>query len=544
MKAHSKEAILHPDCPLLRADVTRDPAASAGDDRGLDDSDYAYSIVRVFAAGWLAMAQWPALADELGKGRVSMSGEAVLSRAGGAFDYTPSAVLSGGGSAAVGFEAATATLRALYRADNPRAEAAGLFIVSAFDDELRAAALRSAPGQRLAGGRTEEPRSDAYWRRWLAGVRDASVAVCDAYWSRFCAGGLANEADCRLRMMVSMVEALKWSACDCCGPDEVLWSRLSALLADAPESKGMCIDGDIPGIGREYTRAFALHSAALDRLELPVAVAVFHLVELCLPLLSLRRAAGQAPQYVASPPTAPVPRRQVRPNGTATWHFVPWAAEELLAAFEVRLSCDDVPPALDRASPACYLAAVMHLRRAWSLSPAVRGHRRYSTTGVLSVARGVEECRDCVRDREAPIRRLWHARDVGYGGASAFVPCAHAVSLPTVDELLGMRFEDGDGWHLYVVRRLVIEPEGITFGMQSLSRQVSACRLEDGARSMDALLCDQPHRGQVVRLVMARPLVRLDKSIALVSGGHRLALHALGVGMTGKGFELHRFQVR
>lgn len=472
-----------------------------------------------------------------------MSGESVLGRTRAAFDYTPSAVLAGGGNAIVGFEAATATLRALYRPGNPRADAAGLFIVSAFDDELRAAAQRSGPGWLGCAGASGGEPTEAYWSRWLAGVRDASLAVCDAYWSQFCNGGLATEADWRLRMAVSMVEGLKWSACDCCCANEALWSRLSTLVAEATEGGGPRIAGDVHGLGREYLRAFALHAAGLERLALPVAFAVFHLVDLCLPLLSLGRGAGKVPQYVASPATAPVPRRQVRPDGTAVWHFVPWAADELLAGFEVRLLCGDLPPALDRAGPASYLAAVMHLRRAWTASPAVRNHRRYATTGILRVARGFQECCQSICGGDSAALRVWRARDVSYGGASAIVPGAHAVSLPTSDELLGVRFADGDCWHLYVVRRLVVGPEDFTFGMQSLSRQAWACTLDDGRTTAAVILCDRVVRGAVIRLVMAQRAPCPGNRVYLVRNGQRLLLRPLGVSMNGKGFELHRYQV-
>lgn len=472
-----------------------------------------------------------------------MSGESVLWRSRDAADYSPSVVLAGGGNPVVGFEAATATLRALYRRGSTRAQAAGLFIVSAFDDELRAAALHTAPKSLGCHEACAGELGEDYWQRWLAGVRDASLAVCDAYWGQFCGGGLAREPDNRLRLAVSLVEALKWSACDCCGPNEVLWSRLSSLLLESSEGGTAYIAGDMHGIGREYLRAFALHAAELERVPLSVACAVSHLVELCLPLVSLCQSAGKVVQYVASPATAPVPHRQLHPDGAAQWHFAPWAADELLAGFEVRLLSGDGPPVLDRVDSACYLEAVVHLRQAWSASPAVRNHQRYTTTGLLRVARGFEECCQCVRDGGLPLLRAWSARDVSYGGASATVSGRGGVPVPARGELLGVRFTDGDGWHLYVLRRYLVGLEEVTFGMQSLSRRVWACRLEHGSTSAEALLCDHVVQGAVVRLVVAAQNAPAGNCASLLRNGRRTGLRLVDARIGGRGFALCRYRV-
>ncbi len=137
-------------------------------------------------------------------------------------DYTPAGVLAGGGNPVAGLEAATATLRALYKPGSHKAEVAGLHVVSSFDDALRDAAERSAPiGVRAAAGPVSE-RDHAWWVRWLAGVRDAWMAVCDGYWCLRRPTPWPVRRRSGLRLASSVVEALKWSACDRFGPEEVL----------------------------------------------------------------------------------------------------------------------------------------------------------------------------------------------------------------------------------------------------------------------------------------------------------------------------------
>jgi hypothetical protein len=206
-------------------------------------------------------------------------------------DFTPAGVLAGGGDAVVGLEAAIATLRAIYKPGSPKAEAAGLQIVIGFDDALQFAIQASAPiRKRLVG---EVVAHDAaWWARWLAGARDASHAVCDAYWCLSPSQSTAGPEPVRHRLAVSVVEALKWSACDRFSPDETLWARISQLFANSAEFSDSVIGGDRPGIGREYLRAVAYYSANLDQAELNMAIALVHLIDLSLPFLELTRKAG------------------------------------------------------------------------------------------------------------------------------------------------------------------------------------------------------------------------------------------------------------
>lgn len=429
----------------------------------------------------------------------------MVDKKGTALDFSPAGVLAGGGNILVGLEAATATLRALYKPGSPKAEAAGLYIASAFDDALRQAIERSAPvspAQREGGAAV---RDATWWARWLAGVRDASLAVCDAYWcvpssSRHAAGN----GTVRLRLAISIVEALKWSACDRFSPDESLWQRLGALFLDDRDAQAALVAGDLPGLGREYVRAVAYHSASLDQFDLETAIALIHVIDLCLPFVSLNRTPAPHPQYAVQPELGQPPVRGARAHNGAALYFLPWTADELLLDFETQLEAGRVPAALASLPAERLIPAVRHLRRQWSTRPPVRLRRRYPQDADVRVARGLEQCSCVLRGLQPTVVRAWKVRDFSRNGLYVRASGDPSGAWPDIGELLGVHFVDGEGWQLAVVRRLRMWPDHAGLGLELLARKPKLVTVDDGQCSVDAVLCDAPQQGEAVRLVMPR----------------------------------------
>lgn len=458
-------------------------------------------------------------------------------------DYTPAGVLAGGGNPVVGLEAATATLRALYKPGSPKAEVAGLHVVSSFDDALREAIDASAPiGIRAAPG-VGPVRDHAWWQRWLAGVRDAWMAVCDAYWCLSPSNSFAGAESVRLRLAGSVVEALKWSACDRFGPDEVLWARIGRLFAAARESRDGVVGGDVQGIGREYLRAVAYYSVNLDQAELEMGIALAHLVDVCLPFLALDRRPAGSPQYVAIPEEGGIPVRQMGSHRNGEWHFAPWAADELLAEFSKQLASSVVPAPLGHLPLEHARAAVEHLRVQWSAAPPVRTRRRYVQDATAQVARGLAACTAVVGGQPLAVPRNWKVIDFSRSGLQIIATNDPTRAWPDLGELLGIHFVDGQGWQLGIVRRLRMWETHAGLGVELLARAPSLAVVDDGRNSVDGILCDPPHKGEALRILLPAAAPALGEPVFVKGEGGLTRLRALGVLRREAGYQLQVFQV-
>lgn len=457
-------------------------------------------------------------------------------------DFTPAGVLAGDGDAVVGLEAATATLRAIYKPGSPKAEAAGLHIVSGFDDALQLAIESSAPITKRGGGEVDE-HDPSWWSRWLAGVRDASHAVCDAYWCLSPSQSTAGSDAVRHRLAVSVVEALKWSACDRFGPDETLWARISQLFVDSAESSGSVIAGDRPGIGREYLRAVAYHSANLDQVELNMGVVLVHLIDLSLPFLELTRKAVRAPQYVVYPSRGLIPVRRASDADPAEWHFAPWAADELLADFESKLEAGRVPKALGSLPPDEVRPALKYLRAQWSMKPPVRHRRRFPQDAAVMVARGFSACLAVLRGDPLPAPRAWRVRDFSRSGLYILANSDPTRAWPDIGELLGVHFVDGDGWQLGIVRRLRMWPSRAGLGIELIAWKPSIAVLDDGQFAVEGILCDTPEKGGVIRLLTLAGAPELAEPLFLREPGVVIKLRPLETLAQEAGYKLIAYQV-
>jgi len=471
-------------------------------------------------------------------------GDWIVEDPGRSLDFTPAGVLAGGGDAVAGLEAATATLRAIYKPGSLKAEAAGLHIVSGFDDALRHAIEISAPlGIKPRG---ERAAHDAvWWSRWLAGARDASLAVCDAYWCLSPSQSTAGIDAVRHRLAVSVVEAMKWSACDRFSPDEVLWARLGQLFTATPEASASLVGGDVPGIAREYLRAVAYHSINLDQVELNMAVVLVQLVDLSLPFLELTRKSSQAPQYVAFPARGAIPVRRSGEQEAGEWHFAPWAADELLAGFAAQLEAGGGVPAALGALPAAELRpALSYLRAQWSAQPPLRNRRRYAQDAGVMVARGFAACLAVVRGEPLGVSRSWKVLDFSHSGLYILADSDPTRAWPDIGELLGVHFVDGAGWQLGIVRRLRMWPNHAGLGVELLARTPVLAAIDDGELAVEGILCDTPEKGGVVRFVSLGSAPELVEPLFLRAAGTVVRLRPVETLAQEAGYRLIAYQVQ
>lgn len=461
----------------------------------------------------------------------------------GDIDFTPSGFLSGGNNVLAGLEAATAALRAFFRPDNPRAIAAGTRFVTVLDEDLRQVVQRSSPLE--AGGEAisafeADPR---YWSRWLLGVREASATICDAYALLPAVDGLYS-AESRHRVARRLADSVRWNLCDRQAPDAALWARLGTLFANEVEGRANeCLAGDVEGVVREYVRALAYHSAALDRLTVPQALAVARLIQLSLPFLSVTRKPVSGPHYEVSPARTPVPRRNLGGGGSAEWHFVAAAANDLLLEFEAQFERGEVPRPLAGAEPALFAEAVRHLRRMWSSEQPRRRFRRHETNGCLSLVRGLADCRSVLDGSEPDAPTEAAVENLGrHGVGASFGPGRGGHGLDP-GQLVALRFVDGDGWHLGLVRRLSIGERGAHVGVEILSRQGRAGRADDGEASLDVILCDPLQRGEATRVISAPDSLQSDAPLFVPRAGGIQKLQPLDAMLRGRGFDLRVYQV-
>lgn len=470
-------------------------------------------------------------------------GEPIVENAARTLDFTPAGVLAGGGDAVVGLEAAIATLRAIYKPGSPKAEAAGLQIVTGFDDALQFAIQASAPiRKRLVG---EVVAHDAaWWARWLAGARDASHAVCDAYWCLSPSQSTAGPEPVRHRLAVSVVEALKWSACDRFSPDETLWARISQLFANSAEFSDSVIGGDRPGIGREYLRAVAYYSANLDQAELNMAIALVHLIDLSLPFLELTRKAGHAPQYAVYPSRGSIPVRRASERDQGEWYFAPWAADELLANFEVHLEAGRVPKALGALPSDELRPALKYLRSQWSMHPPVRNRRRFPQDAGVMVARGFPACLAVLRGEPLPAPRSWRVLDFSRSGLHILANSDPTRAWPDIGELLGVHFVDGEGWQLGIVRRLRMGPSHAELGIELIAWKPSIAVIDDGQFAVEGVLCDAPEKGGVIRLLTMENTPDLAEPLFLRGPGAVIKLRPLETLVHEGRYKLVAYQVQ
>ena len=403
-----------------------------------------------------------------------------------------------------------------------RDPAAALEVVLRAEDELRAFA---------AGG-------------WCVGdmqeFRLAARALADVYGSLFVQAGHAVS---RVSAAASCAEALKWDALEGMAPDPVLWERLGSLLRPDLDAGLSLIAGDLESVARHYLRAVSYQAAAFDQLDRKVLVPACHLLEMCLPFLAMSRRPPSAPHYTAFPEHGAVPQRSLSVPREPAFHLSTAAAEEWLQGLASRLAEVTSPIALDRGVAGEYLAVARHLLWRWSDDPPVRRSKRHPMAGRVIVVRGLEACRRLIAGDVDVSASRWSVFDANRGSMGIVSERCSAVEIPSIGELVGVRFEDADVVHVGLVRRLRVDPGGVRFGLQLVSRAPRTATVEDGRAPAQVLLCDPLARGEAVRLIASSANVLGDDSLFLKAASAVYKLHPLEAPWVGLGFAMRVYQL-
>ncbi|MDD3675685.1 hypothetical protein [Thauera propionica] len=374
----------------------------------------------------------------------------------------------------------------------------------------------------------------------MQGVRLAARGLADAYWSLFVQAGHAVS---RVSVAASCAEALKWDALEAVAPDPILWERLGSLLRPDLDAGLALIAGDLESVARHYLRGVSYQAAAFDQIDRSLLVPACQLLDMCLPFLAMSRRAPAVPHYLAFPELGAVPRRSlVAPRETA-FHLSTAAAEEWLQGLASRLAEGLCPAVLDRGEPDDYLAVVRHLLCRWADEPPVRRSKRHPMGGQVLVVRGVEACRRLIAGDVDVSASRWSVFDanrlsMGIVGEGHSVP-----AIPSIGELVGVRFEDADLVHLGLVRRLRVDPGGVRCGLQLVSRAARTAMVEDGRVPAQVLLCDPLARGEAARLIAPSASVLRDDSLFLRAASAVYKLHPLETPWLGPGFAMRVYQL-
>lgn len=426
------------------------------------------------------------------------------------------------------------------------------------DEELRSrlALLSQAMGN-LGRGNSDTAR------RVMEVGRDAFGSLVEAWQSCLGACELLEAADHRPRLWHQeargrMVRAgagrVIWERC-CGGPAlERLWQWLGSALVMTATVGRVRVGAGLAGAGeplalveREYLRAVAAYSAALDILPPHLLGAMERLLEYCLPMLQLQRGPLAGATYYVAPGSSASPERMARsPEIVAgLWFFSPRVAVSAMKEIAARLASGKVPAALavEGDEQELLRGAMDHLLRHWSHTPPVRRYRRHLVGGTLSAVCGIGDLERLFAGKGGVRHSEWTFRDVSRGGIGAYVtnPAQNTVR---VGELVGVCPCDGGIWQLAVVRRTWSDPEALSFiGLETLSQKPVLARVDDGRTSMNVLLCDPLLRGEAVRVAAPQNTLGYGSALFVASGGSIHKLKPLGGSMSGEGFELRVYQV-
>jgi hypothetical protein len=461
-------------------------------------------------------------------------------------DFTPSGMLASAASMPAGLEAAAVALRALGAADRGRPGTWGGSLVQAFDEDLYELVRRTSPGSKRGRPAADRiPANGAYWPRWLAAVRNASQAVSDAYEALLRDADASSAADFRFRVARRLAESTKWSLVDRCEPEPNYWMRFKSLLVLEGEEPLERFAGDVDGIGKEFVRALAYHSAALDQLPLLQALMVCRLAQIALPFLLVTRKWTEGARYFVALVGTAEPRRVFgRPTEVSRgWYFSPRASIELLNTLELQVAGGRSPAALADCDPELLREAIRHLQDLWSPTPPRRRFKRHQIDGQLIVVSGFEEILEVLTGRSMARNQEWRVRDLSKAGLGVLLRMARDCVIPDNGRLLCFRFVDGPNWQLGMVRRVRYMRAGAEVGIDTLSLTPVAAKVETGSSVCEVLLCDEPRKGETIRVVAPAHFLRADMPITLSHDGSFRELKPIDFSARSDGFDLRVYQV-
>lgn len=410
-----------------------------------------------------------------------------------------------------------------------------------FLEDFLTVVRRTCPDRVEAGG--ADVRDSVAWGEWVVAVRASVREVYGAYRTLHQLLRRSGPSSVPQGLARIASELIRWDLVDRQIPDSEVWAQLGRLFSESIAPQVSRVGGDGGIAAREYLRAIAYHSAALDQLSLRLGSAVCLLVDLSLPFLVLERGATQGALYHVAPPEGAVPVRSVRAAVESGWCYVPDTGVELLAELHGQFLRGAVPPALEGNEPRLLCDAAAHLRRLWSHRPPVRRFRRHLVDADLLVVRGYERVRALFEAATAVDNGAWKVTDLSRGGVGALVIRGASEIRPESGDLLAFRPRDGANWHLGIVRRVRFAKGNAEVGIETLSVRPALIRVDDGRAPVDLFFCDPVLRGEAVRIIAPPGAIREGVSLFVTADGKVSKLKPLEGSMKGRGFELRVYQV-
>lgn len=399
-------------------------------------------------------------------------------------------------------------------------------------------------------------------RRVLGVGRDMFGALLDAYQGCIYAyedqtsdsARRGRHKECRIRLVRAGAERVIWERCSGGPAHEQLWRWLGAAfretvpLDSAHGSTPLGSAGDCAtSVEREYRRAVAAQSAALDLLPPHLIRVVARLLDFSLPMLQFQAVPFSAATYYVDPNWSVGPRRMVRvpETRTGTWFFSPRVAADALREVADQLAAGNVPHglALGEEGEASLKVGLEHLLRHWSEMPPVRRYRRHLLGGTLSAVRGITGLQRLFSGQTVVQQAEWSLRDVSRGGFGVYAPFFFDTSV-RVGELVGIRPIEGVSWQLAVVRRTWSNPGNCPFvGLETLAQNPVLANVDDGRAAADVVLCDPLLRGEAVRIAAPANVLNPGVPLFITRNGSIQKLKPLESSISGEGFELRVYQV-
>ena len=380
------------------------------------------------------------------------------------------------------------------------------------------------------------------WHRWSAAVRESVGKVFESYKAFVACLSSPLPVSVSVSLARITAEVLRWDLIDRQAPNPDAWALLGQLFLQEVDDSSAEVGGISGGVTREFVRALAYHSAALDQFPPMGGMAVCKLVDVLLPFLSLQRNCPPGALYLVNPPQSPVPVRLSRPLASPGWCYHAKVACEFLAEIHGQLIRGSMPGVLAGMEPRLVRESAVHLRRHWSVRPPVRRFRRHAVDGGLSVVRGYEQIKGLFRPRVEVTNGAWRIVDLSRGGVGALV-YHDGGDVPDSGELLAFRPQDGSSWHLGVVRRVRQAKDAAEVGIETLSIRPELVRTDDGLVTIDLLFCDPVLRGEAVRVIAPENVLRPGAPLFVTAEGRVSKLKPLEGVMFGTDYELRVYQV-
>ena len=133
--------------------------------------------------------------------------------------------------------------------------------------------------------------------------------------------------------------------------------------------------------------------------------------------------------------------------------------------------------------------------------------------------------------------------DVSRNGIGILVPGADCEQI-CVGDILGVQAEDGETWHVGIVRRIVrVEGGDGIVGMETIAKSVTTASIDNGQALTDALVCVPVRRGGSVRIAHSPGDPSGGDLVFLSQSGRVCKLRRLSTLVRGSGYELSSYHV-